>query len=294
LAAFAGQEHGIPTADRICNPGGMRTLAALLLVLALPGPARSGEELRLGGTGTALGTMRELAAAYMRAHPGSTVTVLPSIGSGGAIKAAAAGAIDVGLTGRRLEADERGLAVRELEYARTPLVFIAGPKVGIENLTTAELVRIYRGELERWPGGERVRLVMRPRVDVDHEHLRALSPEMAAALEAAFSREGMLSASTNQECNEIVARTPGAIGPSSLTQVITEPLPVKVLAWNGVAPTVENVARGKYPVTKPLYVIVRPAPSAAVRSFLVFLSSAEARSIIARTGNLPSRLAPLD
>jgi phosphate transport system substrate-binding protein len=115
---------------------------------------------------------------------------------------------------------------------------------------------------------------------------------MAAALEAAFSREGMLLASTNQECNEIVARTPGAIGPSSLTQVLTEPLPVKVLSWNGVAPTIENVARGTYPVTKPLYVVVRPAPSPAVRSFLAFLSSEEARSIIARTGNLPSRLAP--
>jgi phosphate transport system substrate-binding protein len=270
----------------------MRThLAAVLLLLAAPGPA-TGDELRVGGTGTALGTMREIAAAYMRAHPGTTVTVLPSLGSGGAIKAAAAGAIDVGLTGRRLEADERGLAVRALEYARTPLVFIAGPKVGVENVTTAELARIYRGELERWPGGERVRLVMRPRIDVDHEHLRALSPEMTEALEAAFSREGMLLASTNQECNEIVARTPGAIGPSSLTQVITEPMPVKVLAWNGVAPTIESVASGKYPVTKPLYLVVRPAPSAAVRSFLAFLSSEEARSILARTGNLPSRFAP--
>jgi phosphate transport system substrate-binding protein len=53
-------------------------LAGALFPLA----AAALEEVKVGGTGNALGTMRLLAAAFAPGNPDIKVTVLPSLGSG--------------------------------------------------------------------------------------------------------------------------------------------------------------------------------------------------------------------
>jgi phosphate transport system substrate-binding protein len=171
---------------------------------------------------------------------------------------------------------------------------VAGPRSAVSGLTAAQAARIYRGEVATWPGGERVRLILRPRGDADDLLLRAISREMSAALDAALSREGMLVAATNQECDEMAARTPGALAPTSLTQILAEGEPLEPLAWNGVAPTLANLASGAYPLEKRLQIVVRASPSPAVRRFLAFLGSPQARKILTDTGNLPLALPALE
>jgi phosphate transport system substrate-binding protein len=104
----------------------------------------------------------------------------------------------------------------------------------------------------------------------------------------------MLMAATNQECDEILARTPGSVGPSSLTQIVTEDKPLTPLTWNGVAPTVPNLASGTYPLAKTLFLVVRASPPPAVRRFVAFLGSPEARTILEATGNLAVPLPALE
>ena len=41
--------------------------------------------LKIGGTGGALGTMKELAAAFEKKHPGVTVSIIPHLGTRGAL-----------------------------------------------------------------------------------------------------------------------------------------------------------------------------------------------------------------
>jgi phosphate transport system substrate-binding protein len=262
--------------------------------LALSPDARADEPLRASGTGSALGAMRRLAEAFARASPGDVLGVLPSLGSSGAIKAVAHGALDLGFLGRDLEPQEKALGLVALPYARTPFVFVAGPRSGVSGITDADAVRIYRGEVATWPGGERVRLILRPKMDADNILLRAISPAMAAAVDASFSHEGMLMAATNQECDEMAARTPGALAPSSLTQILAEREKLEPLAWNGVAPTLANLASGAYPLEKRLQIVVRASPRPAVRRFLAFLGSPRARKILEDTGNLPLALPPLE
>lgn len=267
----------------------MAAIAALVSA-----PRARADALRASGTGTALGAMRHLAAAFERASAGDRLDVLPSIGSSGAVKAVAQGALDLGFLGRSLEPDEKALGLVALPYARTPFVFVAGPRSGVSSITSAEATRIYRGELTTWPTGERVRVILRPKMDADTLLLRAISAEMAAAVDAALAREGMLMAATNQECNAMVARTPGAFAPSSLTQIATESVPLTPLIWDGVAPTPGNLASGAYPLAKTLFVVVRTSPGRAVRRFLAFLGSPGGRKILEATGNLPLALAPLE
>ena len=76
-----------------------KVLGALVVAIALSAPAdASAETLTFSGTGGALGMMNILGAAFAEANPGVTVDVLPSLGSGGGIKAVLAGAIDLGLS----------------------------------------------------------------------------------------------------------------------------------------------------------------------------------------------------
>jgi phosphate transport system substrate-binding protein len=265
-------------------------MACCLAMLAVPASGA----VRVTGTGTALGAMRRVAAAFEKASPGDAVQVLPSLGSSGAVKAVADGAIDLALTGRPLKGEERSPGVVALPYARTPFVFAAGPRVGVSGISPEEAVRIYHGDLVAWPNGERVRLVLRPRTDVDTTLVASLSPAMATAVDAALRREGMLVAATNQDVHEILVRTPGSVGPSTLTQILTEDRSLRALAWNGVEPTLENLAEGRYPLEKTLYAVVRTPASAALRRFLAFLSSRQARIILRETGNLPVPLPALD
>lgn len=267
--------------------------AALSLAFLASPAARAGDVVRVTGTGTALGTMRRLAGAFEKGNPGHELRVLPSLGSTGALKAVADGAIDVALSGRALAPAERSLGLLALPYARTPFVLAAGPRVGVSGITAEEAARLYRGELATWPNGERVRLVLRPRSDVDTSLLAAVSAELAAALDVALAREGMFVAATNQDCHAILVHTPGSVGPSSLTQIVTEDPALAPLAWNGVEPTLQNLASGRYPLEKTLRLVIRTPPSPAVRRFLAFLGSHEARTILERTGNLPVPLPAL-
>jgi phosphate transport system substrate-binding protein len=134
---------------------------------------------------------------------------------------------------------------------------------------------------------------MRPRTDVDTALVRAISPQVSAAVDAAYARRGLLLAVTNQECDEILARTPGAIGPTSLTQISTEEKRLVPLAWNGVEPSVANLASGAYPLSKTLLAVTRVPPSPAARRVLEFLASPQAATILERTGSIAlSRRAP--
>jgi len=271
-------------------PGGPPTLlaslcTALLLLAPVPG---AGDVLRISGTGSALGAIRELVPAFEKAHPGVTVRLLPSIGSAGAIQAVRERALEVGISGRPLLPGELAAGLLEVAYARTPFVFAVGPRVTATSLGPGQLARIYRGETTTWPDGERIRPVLRPGTDVDTLTIQAISPELDAAMEVALAREGLLMAATNQDCNELLARTPGSVGPTTLSQLKTEVHSLRPLAWNGVEPTVANLASGVYPLAKALHAVVRAPVSAPAHRFLEFLGSAEARRILERTGNLPA------
>jgi len=266
-----------------------RTLFSLLFLVAtlLPTPLWAQETIRIGGTGTGLGSITLLASAFQKKHPDIQFRILPSIGSSGAIKATAAYALDIGLNGRPLTKAEAGLGLVVTQYARTPFVFAVRKDVPVAGLSTGELVKIYQGEMQTWPNGEWVRVVLRPKSDADTLMARSISPEMSVALDMALSREGMLMAATNQESNEMIDKTSGSIGFSTLTQIVTENHPVKALAINGVDPVVNNSANKQYPFMKTLSLLTKPAASPAVRRFIDFVRSPEGAEILRKTGNIP-------
>ena len=214
--------------------------------------ARAGETdataavVRIGGTGSGLGTMRHLVDAFRETRPQANLVIVPSLGSGGGIKALRAGAIDVAVISRPLKEKERGPDITAVEYARTPLVFAMAVPAVVVDLTVPELVSIYAGERKTWPDGRPLRLVLRPESESDTDIIKSVSPAMSQAVTGALARPGMIMALTDKASADSLETIPGAFGTTTLAQIISEKRPLQALALDGVAPSLQSLAEGKY------------------------------------------------
>lgn len=121
-------------------------LVALAASCALASTPALADDITIGGTGNALGTAKLLADAYTRKNPLDKITVVPSLGSSGAIKGSAAGKLGLGFSSRALKEEERALGIVATEYARTPTVFAVSNKSKLINVSTAQLVAVYAGQ----------------------------------------------------------------------------------------------------------------------------------------------------
>jgi phosphate transport system substrate-binding protein len=247
--------------------------------------ALAGEVIKIGGAGSALGSMKLLASAFEKKHPGIKVTVLSSIGSAGGIKAVAKGGLDIGLIGRPLTEEELKMGISSIKYSRTPLVFATKSDTGISNLSTQEIIRIFKGETETWPNGERVRLILRQPSESNAIVVREISPEMSKAMDTAMSRPWRVVALTDQETADMIEKTPGAFGFCTLTQVVSEKRKIKVLSYNNMAPMTKNLVNESYPVSKTHAMVTKQKPSASVKKFIDFVFSPEGRKVLESSGN---------
>lgn len=242
------------------------------------------QEIRIGGTGGALGTMQTLANAYQKIHPEAKIVVLPSLGSGGGIKAVLAGAIQVAVSSRPLTPAETNQGATAVEHGRTPFVFAVRANTGPDNVTTKELAEIFSGALDRWPDGSTIRLVLRPVGDSDEDILKKISPEMAKAMALARKRPGMRFAITDQDAADAIEKIGGAFGATTEALIVSEKRAIKSLRLNGVEPSTRAVADGSYPYFKPLFIVTTEKPLLPARQFVAFLLSADGRAILARSG----------
>lgn len=266
---------------------GLRRVAvctALALAGTLGTAFVQAQEIKVGGTGAALATMQILADAYRKTVPGERISVLPSLGSSGGIKAVLAGAIQVAVSSRRLEPAEASQGASAFEYGRTPFVFAVPLKAEVEAITVKDLVEIYSGARGEWPDGTRIRLVLRPAGEADTDIVKSISPELRQALTLAEKRPGTPFAFTDQKAADAIESIPGGFGPTSLAQIITEKRALRPLRLNGVAPSAKAIADGTYPYYKSLYIVTGPRTPAAARDFAAFARSPAGREILTRNG----------
>jgi phosphate transport system substrate-binding protein len=267
-------------------PAGL--VAAAAVFFCPPSPSSSGEVLRIGGTGGAIGTMKRLVSAYSKSHPDIRIELMPSIGSGGAVKAVSKGVLDIGLIARPLKESEGRLNLRVREYAVTPLVFATSTTCPMTDITTEELIKVYRGERRRWPCGDRVRLVLRPAGDSDMKVLRRISPALSEAVDEALARPGMFVALTDQEAADVLGRSPERFGTSTLALIVSEERPLRALSFNDVVPTLQALVDGSYPLSKTFAFVNNLQPSRHRASFIDFVFSPEGRKILEESGSLPA------
>lgn len=260
------------------------TIAVLLWALAGAGSAAA-EVIRVGGTGSGLGTIRLLGDAFEKLHPRHRVEVLPALGSSGGLKALRAAQLELAISNREPSAEDRAVGLKGQRFASTALALVTHAEVPATAMTRQRLADLLSGREARWPNGKAVRLVLRPPSDSDTKLLASLSPEVDAALKQAQARPGMVIAQTDTEAADYIERTPHAFGASTVAQVNSEKRRLNILSLDGLPASTALVEAGQYPMVKDLLLVTRNDASEAVRAFASFVTeSPEARSILRRTG----------
>jgi len=265
----------------------IRIGAALLAWLSAS--AQEVPSLRIAGTGAGMALLKVLGARYEKQHPGAKVTVFPSLGSTGGIRAVADGRIEIACSSRGLSSQEAGLGLAQWTFARTPFVLAVGSSRPETDLPQAQVADVYAGRVRAWRNGDPVRVILRPRSDTAHAQLAAFGPDLEAALTLAHAVPGAITATTDQDCADHLERATGAVGTLSLGQILAEQRDLRPLGLGGVKPTLENLSKGTYPHATVLRLVVRRAGAGTeLRRFLKFLESPASQDVMRRYGYLPS------
>lgn len=230
--------------------------------------------------------MEEIALAYKK-KTGNSV----KISGGGAtkgIRAVSAGTSDSGGTCRHWlggpdNKDPREANAKLVQVAWDALVVIVHQDNPVNNITLKQLRDIYDGTLTSWNSfgwdDKKIALVTRSGDDSGVGHMFRLlvfgNPQYQ------FKARSYVFKSTGPLEKKIVG-TVTALGIDGISSA--KKTKVKVLSLNGIAPTKTNIASGKYPLFRPLYVVINKAADPRVQDLIAFMLSPEGQMIIANQG----------
>jgi phosphate transport system substrate-binding protein len=259
-------------------------IAATTVCFGTFSPAQA-DTLRIGGTGSATVLMQRLGAAFEAKETGTTVEVIPGLGSSGGIAAVRDGVLDLAVSARHLKPAETGLT--EVAAVRTPYGLASShPKPG--DIARTDVAAFYAEPTATWSDGTPVRVILRPKSESDTTLLGETFPEMAAAIEQVRTRIDVPVAATDQDNLEMATSINGSLVGTSLTQMVTENYQphLRFLTIDGVEPTLENLENGTYPYFKPYQFVFTNQPTPPVQRFMEFIASSDGESILREAGSL--------
>ncbi len=261
------------------------TLAALLAAALATGcgsgdasPMDGGGTLVLTGSSTIAPLAAEVARRFESSHPGVRVEVQTG-GSSRGIADVQAGRADIAMVSRELKAGE--LQLRTHPVALDGICLIVHRDNPVESLTDRQVVAVFTGEITDWSevGGPGSRIV------VTHK------AEGRGTLEVFLNHFGLDNAAVrpdvivgeNQQAIKTVAGNPLAIAYVSIGSVdaaIAAGEPIKALRAGEVAPTVENVANGRFPIARTLYLVTAGEPVGKAKAFIDFFQSPQVHDLV--------------
>lgn len=226
--------------------------------------------LHLAGSGSNLPLTRALARAYAEAGH-DRPAVHPSIGSGGGVRALLDGATAIALVSRPLKPAERERGLVATPYARLPVVVGVHEDVPETNITPEGLVAIFSGQRIEWSDEARIFVLQREQGDSSHAVVDAAIAGFKEANEQAYKQSRFRVLYHDSSMAEALANTQGSIGLHS--GAVDPHLPFKTLALDGVTPTLDAVASGRYPLYKDLAFVTVGPPTGAAKAFIEFVVS---------------------
>ncbi len=261
----------------------MKRLFALVLSLAVAGcggNAATEQKLVLTGSSTIAPLVQEIGKAFEKKHPGVKVDV-QSGGSERGITDTRGGEASLGMVSRELKDEEKDLT--PFTIANDGVCMILNAANPVETLTDEQIVAIYKGTATNWNevGGSDAPITVvnkdagRSTLELFLKYFKLKESDVQAPLKVIIGE--------NEQGIKTVAGNPNAIGYVSIGTAEFDAehgTPIKLLPMNGVAATVENVRTGKFPLSRPLNLVVKSAPEGLTKEFLEFAQSTEVNGII--------------
>jgi len=243
--------------------------------------------LHLAGSGSNLPLTRELAEAFMRRWPDKRVVVFESVGSTGGVRAVHDGVVDLGLVSRPLRPQEDTLGLVVIPYARVAVAAVANLDVAEDGLRSDELVAIFDGECRQWSDGAPITVIQRERGDSSHAVVDLAVEGFAEANERAYRDERWRVVYNDRAMHEVLVSTPGSIGLLDVGTTQAQALALRVLDFDGAAPTQQNLRSGRYPFAKDLAFVSSEQPVGIARELVDFIRSSDGQALIRQRGYIP-------
>lgn len=266
--------------------GWLRIACLLAAAASFQHRATAAETVRIGGTGSTNEMVKSLAPAFL-AETGIAVELIPSLGSGGGIRAAADGVLDLCIAGRPLKPGEQALGLKMTGELSTPFTIVTShPKPN--GLKSAEIAQLYQSDKPTWADGKPIRIILRPTNESDTWLLGQTFPGMEAAIKAVRVRPDLSIAATDQDNTRMAEATAGSLVAATFTQVKMEKRRLQFVAIDGVEPTIENFESGRYPFGKNLFLVVTTKENPVAAKFIAFLRTPKGAAALRDAGVLAS------
>lgn len=234
--------------------------------------------LTLTGSSTIAPLAAEMAKRFEKLHPGVRIDVQTG-GTGKGIADVRAGAADIGMASRVLKEGEKELTTHQI--AADGVCLIVHTSNAVSELTDEQVVAIYAGRVNNWSdvGGSDMPMTVvhkaegRATLEVFLKHFEIENPNVKADVIVGDNEHGV----------KTVAGAEGAIGYVSIGTAEADAkagVPIRLLPVGGAAPTTDNVASGKFPMSRPLNFVTGDTPSPLSLAFIRFCQSKDVHDLV--------------
>lgn len=266
-------------------------LSALAVVLAAPATARAAT-VTVKGSDTMVILSQRWAESYMKKNPGKKVQVTGG-GSGTGIAALINGTTDIANASRAMKSSESSkvrdrynVLPTEIAVAQDGLAVYVAEGNPVEKITIEQLKSIYSGATTSWKdvGGPDAPIVLYSRENSSGTYVFFKDNVLGGG---DFSPRAQTLPGTAAVVNAVAKERNGiGYGGAAYAKGVKE---VKLVGKDGqaYAPSAENVASGKYPLARPLFMYTRGKPGGDAKDFIEWCLSPDGQGIVTQVGYFP-------
>lgn len=239
-------------------------------------------KISASGSTALLPLLKPAQEEFQNQHAKVTVNVAGG-GSFTGMNQVAEGSVDIGNSDVSLPDEYKDKGLVDHKVVVEPFVFIVDKANKVDNLTKQQAVDILTGKITNWSqvGGadQKITLIHRAKSSGS----RATISEVVLK-GAAFTDDAIIQDS-NGAVRAAIATTPGAIGYVDAPYADES---VKVLKFDGVEFSAQNIIDGKYPIYGYGHMYTKGEPTGAVKEFIDYIMSDEFQnSQVEKLGFIP-------
>lgn len=250
-----------------------------------PGPdGGASGTLTVTGSTTVLPIAQLTAEAFMTGNSGADIQVSGG-GSSVGVQAVGEGTAGIGMASRDLKDTEKEKYPELVKHtiAIDGIAVIVNPANTADSLTLDQIRGIYNGTYTDWSqvGGTNGKIVVvgRDSASGTREYFQ----------EAVMQNEDFVSTQLEKNSNgavaQTIAQTPGAVGYVGLGYLDGNVKGISVdVDGNPVAPTVEAVKAGTYPIAREVYMFTKGEATGLAEAYIDFILSPDGQAIVEEEG----------
>ncbi len=275
-------------------------LGAILTVALSSGLAlAAGGSIQIKGSDTMVNLGQAWAEAFMKENPGAMVSVTGG-GSGTGIAALINGTCDIAQASRSMKPQEidqakaKGIVPQEYTVALDGIAVVVNPKNPVSRLSFEELRGIFMGSITDWKqvGGKPGQIVLLSREVNSGTHVyfkehilrrgNEKGPEEYAPSALLLSSSQAIADEVSKNVNAI-----GYYGMGYISQAQKVIAVAKEEQGRYLKPSIEDVRKGRYPISRPLFWYTKGEAKGPAKQLLDFALSKEGQEIVRKLDFVP-------